>query len=485
MHPMIYDKRNFPFCFVVAFITFIGFMIRLRVFGHIGPYPAEWYVVHIVSDYTVSDYLKKIYIHPELSYQPVFFLLSKISWFFSETLNSLRIFPLIFGVSCIPAAAWCTRKYLNRTSATVAAAFIASSVLQTEMSVAIRPYSIVMFLSLISAGLVRDICNEKPRRIALFGVNMLLLLTHLHPILWVVPLYIFLSFSDLLRSGVSLRRIFKYSPEIFISGALVLPRLIMLNAHFRHPDITLGTAASNFFEMVRFTASSPLNCISGSVFLFFIISGAVKWIFRIRNLPDSALLLWQAIILSAPVCLMIFSALVKPVYLLRYVIFTSIPAVLFFASNFHEKNKNAAVVMCALFLSASSMTACYRPAMGFVPQDLDPVIEYTLKTDRKIYLVCHVLYDQIIRRYYEGIYRRPIPNFRTVFFPHLTNRKLLDTNALFYPMASEYGDNNKMDAFKRSLHQKGYQMAPSGIRLSIGNAGEFYELKKSADEVND
>lgn len=468
------------FQFIVGFITIFGFIIRFRVLGNIGPYPAEWYVVHIVTDYSVSQYLSRIFLEFKPAYQPAFFLIEKIAWNFSETFSALQIPPMLFGTLSIPAIAWSAKKYLGRKAGIIAATMLAASIYQIEMSVSLRPYSLVLFLSILS-GYFMDGMPDSRRRIYLAVTNFLLMMTHLHPVLFIIPQYAVLTWYEYTNIKPRQKSLLKYFPELVGIGILILLRIPMIESKIGSGYKTGFKILNPYSVYYQFTNELVINQI-----LWFVIAGFLSYsIFRAvrkgalkASIPHPKLYFsWKATVLITPLSLMLIAVSVGVLNSPRYIVFISVPLILLSAWFISAAPKACTAFFCLLLLIVSAVNCMENPSLKKPTMDLTPIIQYAASSKDPVLVFFGENRKQIVRRYYEKKIGLKYPNFFCFNMNDIKdNTFYIKEDGLYYQIfLGGPGEQRLRESFK----QHGYDLIQTDIRLDISDRKRyFYRIRK-------
>ncbi|MBU1131367.1 glycosyltransferase family 39 protein [Patescibacteria group bacterium] len=172
--------KNRGYFWLVALLTLAGLGLRLLFSHFLGSY---WFDELYAVNFTKFSFKGML----DLLIQDVNVpLYSIILWFwykfFAETEFVTRLLSIIFAVGNIPLLYLIGKKLFNAKTALIAAIFYTLSTYQIFLTTEARPYSLLVFLSLLSTWFFWQLFNDNKTRLNWIGYilsSLLLAFTHL------------------------------------------------------------------------------------------------------------------------------------------------------------------------------------------------------------------------------------------------------------------------------------------------------------------
>lgn len=160
-----------------------------------------------------------VFIAPEQASAPVYYCLFYLSSFlFGLTPVLLRIFPVALGVASVYLLYYLGCRIKGSKAGLIAASLMALSPQNTWYSQELRPYTLVVFLVLVSTIITLQIGKSRSRGWLFlhFAVNGLLIFTHLFAFLALVPQSVYL----LVKTGIRRTIMWGVVQGVFVLGIL-------------------------------------------------------------------------------------------------------------------------------------------------------------------------------------------------------------------------------------------------------------------------
>lgn len=168
---------------LILLITAFGAYLRLRYARSRGFWADEIHTQLIGNDPATLRQLWSRWWSTELMQDPILFYI--LTWFNAHGSHALgllrlRALPLLFGIASIPMIYLVVRRICSREVALVSALMMALSTFAIEYSQEYRPYSMLLFMSLLFYDSLLLICREFtwPRWTYLIISSLLLIYTH-------------------------------------------------------------------------------------------------------------------------------------------------------------------------------------------------------------------------------------------------------------------------------------------------------------------